>query len=755
MASQNDPSQAIILSVGAALNGGTANSTKPVITGTADAGTTVNIYDGVKLLGTAVVAVDGTWSYTPTADLKGGVHSFTAISVDNQGHMGASSDPLSVQVGSKVVTPNAPDVTSLTDNVAPITGAITNGTTTNDPSPTLNGTGTAGNTIKVYDGATLIGSTTVNGDGTWSVKPVTPLANGAHDVYATQTNSAGTSGHSTDISFKVDTTTPATPAAPTLTNDSNEMIPAGGTTTDGHPHISGTGAAGDTIMVYDGGTILGSTTVTQNGTWTFTSSTDMASGAHSINVTETNAAGTASEHSAGTAFTLMVPPTETVTITNLVDDSTVGGIAINVPNGGGTADASPIVQGIVSSSLQGGETLTVYRDGVALGHATVVGTSWSYMDSGVPVGTHKYTASVTNAGTSGTLSAPYAFTEWATAGNVTGLQVTSSCTYNGQGQRQLAFGGTLPPDSNGNPQYLDVVGYDSNGNRGWKFFDAISLPLGASWWDSSQLHGNGYVLFFVVSKVNGVAGPERLVGFVTASQALAYQTTTIDTKLSDLPASFSSVVPHTLSAAHGDASTDTAVLATVHDSSSSATDATPVAAPATSHPAVGEHDAFVGHAANGYATVDLQADPSSYFKESTAHIQGAGGAVIDTLHLTGANQVLDLTSLTGKTAAAKISGIEVIDLGGLTNSLKLSLTDVLNLGERDLFQKDGKQQLMVKGSDGDAVDVSNGHIAGLADGQWQQEGSTQVGGVTYNVYEHSGAHTELLVQQGVQIALHN
>jgi large repetitive protein len=61
----------------------------------------------------------------------------------------------------------------------------------------------------------------------------------------------------------------------------------------------------------------------------------------------------------------------------------------------------------------------------------------------------------------------------------------------------------------------------------------------------------------------------------------------------------------------------------------------------------------------------------------------------------------------------------------------------------------------VKGSDGDTVDVSNGHIAGLAEGQWQQEGSTQVGGVTYNVYEHSGAHTELLVQQGVQIALHN
>jgi hypothetical protein len=75
---------------------------------------------------------------------------------------------------------------------------------------------------------------------------------------------------------------------------------------------------------------------------------------------------------------------------------------------------------------------------------------------------------------------------------------------------------------------------------------------------------------------------------------------------------------------------------------------------------------------------------------------------------------------------------------------------VLNLGEQDLFQKDGKQQLMVNGSNGDTVDLSNTHIAGVTDGQWQQEGTTVVGGVTYNVYEHSGAHTELLVQQCVR-----
>jgi hypothetical protein len=74
------------------------------------------------------------------------------------------------------------------------------------------------------------------------------------------------------------------------------------------------------------------------------------------------------------------------------------------------------------------------------------------------------------------------------------------------------------------------------------------------------------------------------------------------------------------------------------------------------------------------------------------------------------------------------------------------MIDVLNLGEPDLFRIDGKQQLMVNGKAGDAVKLSNTHVAGIADGDWEQQAETKVGGVTYNVYEHSTAHVELMVQ---------
>ncbi len=99
-------------------------------------------------------------------------------------------------------------------------------------------------------------------------------------------------------------------------------------------------------------------------------------------------------------------------------------------------------------------------------------------------------------------------------------------------------------------------------------------------------------------------------------------------------------------------------------------------------------------------------------------------------------------------------GIDTIDLGGQHNTLKIAMIDVLNLGETDLFRIDGKQQLMVNGKAGDSVKLSNTRVAGIADGEWEQQAETKVGGVTYDVYEHSTAHVELMVQQGVQLTIH-
>ncbi|AME25079.1 hypothetical protein AXG89_01690 [Burkholderia sp. PAMC 26561] len=138
--------------------------------------------------------------------------------------------------------------------------------------------------------------------------------------------------------------------------------------------------------------------------------------------------------------------------------------------------------------------------------------------------------------------------------------------------------------------------------------------------------------------------------------------------------------------------------------------------------------------------------------DRSSHIHGKAG--INTITIADDHQLIDLTSLTGKTVGSTVTGIERIDLGGQNNTLKISMIDVLNLGETDLFRADGKQQFMVNGKAADAVELSNTRVAGIADGDWERQGKATIGGVAYDVFEHSTAHVELMVQQGVQLSMH-
>ena len=79
--------------------------------------------------------------------------------------------------------PVAPTITSF----SPDSGMVGDGIT-NDNTLTLTGTAEANSTVKVYDGATLLGSATANGSGAWSYTTAA-LANGSHSLTATDTMS--------------------------------------------------------------------------------------------------------------------------------------------------------------------------------------------------------------------------------------------------------------------------------------------------------------------------------------------------------------------------------------------------------------------------------------------------------------------------------------------------------------------------------------------------------------------------------------
>src|SRR4029077_12374378 len=87
-------------------------------------------------------------------------------------------------------------------------------TATMSLSATLNGTGVAGDTVTLYDGASVVTTTLVAADGTWTL--TVPITLGAHVFSATQTDAFWPL-----VSVKSSTVTVtdyAQPAAPVITS---------------------------------------------------------------------------------------------------------------------------------------------------------------------------------------------------------------------------------------------------------------------------------------------------------------------------------------------------------------------------------------------------------------------------------------------------------------------------------------------------------------------------------------------------------
>lgn len=89
---------------------GETNNTRPVISGMGGgAGSTIRLMDGGVVIGTAVVSADGSWSVQPTAALSDGVHSFTAVAIDQAGKVIGGSSAVALTVDTHYDGP-APDV---------------------------------------------------------------------------------------------------------------------------------------------------------------------------------------------------------------------------------------------------------------------------------------------------------------------------------------------------------------------------------------------------------------------------------------------------------------------------------------------------------------------------------------------------------------------------------------------------------------------------------------------------------------------
>jgi Bacterial Ig-like domain/FG-GAP-like repeat len=173
----------------------------PVLTGTAEAGLTVSIFEGSKLLGSTTPGPKGAWSFTPV--LADGKHTLVIKQTDAAGNLGSSTLTLLVKTTSS----------TLTALLANDTGKLSTDGITSDSS--LTGKGGAGDTISVFEGTTAVATTTVNIGGTWTIKPT--LADGVHTLTIKDTDGAGNVSTPLTVRMTLDTTAPSLSLNPLTT----------------------------------------------------------------------------------------------------------------------------------------------------------------------------------------------------------------------------------------------------------------------------------------------------------------------------------------------------------------------------------------------------------------------------------------------------------------------------------------------------------------------------------------------------------
>ncbi|HYE86990.1 MAG TPA: Ig-like domain-containing protein [Vicinamibacterales bacterium] len=196
--------------------------------------------------------------------------------IDLSADSGVSSSDFITRIGAQTITATLSAAPAGGDVVH---GSVDNGATWSNITSKVSGTALS------WDGATLI-------------------AGG--EIALKVADAVGNEGAITAQAYTLDTTAPAAPSTPDMTNGSDSGISnTDNITAINTPSFTGSAEAGSTVTLYDsdGTTSLGATTA-PGGSWTITSSA-LSAGTHSITAVATDVAGNDSAASGGLSITIV------------------------------------------------------------------------------------------------------------------------------------------------------------------------------------------------------------------------------------------------------------------------------------------------------------------------------------------------------------------------------------------------------------------------------------------------------------------
>ncbi|RDE04987.1 BapA/Bap/LapF family large adhesin [Sphingomonas aracearum] len=275
------------------------------VTGTGEPGATVTVSGAAGVLGSAVVAGDGTFA-VPLASPQANGQALTVVQTDAAGN------------ASPVVPLIAPDITP---PAAPTLAIAADGAT-------ATGTGEPGAVVSIVVDGAVVGTATVAADGTYTA-PLAPAQIDGGLVTATQADVAG------NIS------TPASAVAPDATPPA---APVAVVSADGG-FVTGTGEPGATVTVTNAaGTVLGTATVAGDGRYAVPLN-DRQDDGETLTVRQADQAGNLSP------ATTIVAPDDVPPLIPVASVTADGGAVVGTGLAGATVTVTGATGGVLGTAL--------------------------------------------------------------------------------------------------------------------------------------------------------------------------------------------------------------------------------------------------------------------------------------------------------------------------------------------------------------------------------------------------------------------
>ncbi|MCQ8229052.1 Ig-like domain-containing protein [Pantoea trifolii] len=371
-------------------SGDKTDDTTPKLSGVADAGSIVRIWDGNQLIGSTVANSRGQWSYEVDQELAEGSHSLRVDSVSKGGSASAKSDEFILIVDTS--SPPPAEISEIVANNGSTERPLVSGDATNDDTPVLRGTGKEGEIVHVYDGDDVINSTVVKADGTWEIE-LDPLDESSHELKIKIEDPATgkESDFSTPVIIVVDLTPPNKPGVPEIidnTGGDNGPVQPGTPIDETKPEFKGGGAnPGDTVEVViidENGDekVIGTGIVDAGGNWTVTPTDPIDDGEYEVVVDITDPAGNTSDRSDPIDLIIDTQVPDEIVNFELWDD--VGIETGVIHEGGFTDDKSPTVRG----TGEEGSKVIIWDGNTEIGSAVVTNGEWSYELQDLTEGAH-------------------------------------------------------------------------------------------------------------------------------------------------------------------------------------------------------------------------------------------------------------------------------------------------------------------------------------------------------------------------------